>query len=396
MTVHLPISRHAYLAAVGTAWVALVLLWLVDLSSVTLFRHGLHNPAAVVPVVTGPAFATLVLAPAGRFSLWARVVVAIAGSWALTLFFLLTHYRPNWSWGLLETGALLTLLMLAARHITPVTTVLAQCVALGSAIVIAPLRTGHGVTALSACLVLTFCAGAILVLGCYLRAQDARRRRTVAAVREHERLELARELHDFVAHHVTGIVVQVQAARTIGHSAPEQVDQILRNIEKGSIETLDSMRRLVGMLRQPEEPGIWPDDLYTGLADLVARSADLNPTLDITDRARQAQLVPEVATSIQRVVQEALTNVRRHAPGTTVAVHIDTCDGQLLVQIRNSPPPGRASPSGGRGGFGLMGMRERAEAVGGALAAGPTDDGGWQVTARLPVRNTEGQHNEPA
>src|SRR5690606_21079624 len=117
---------------------------------------------------------------------------------------------------------------------------------------------------------LTFFVGGAIGLGCYLRTIDGRRRRAVADVRQNERLALARELHDFVAHHVTGIVVQAQAARTIRETAPQQVDQLLQGIEQAGSETLESMRKLVRVLREDDTGAVRPGELFAELAEMVA------------------------------------------------------------------------------------------------------------------------------
>ncbi|GGL18337.1 sensor histidine kinase [Streptomyces flaveus] len=112
-------------------------------------------------------------------------------------------------------------------------------------------------------------------------------------------------------------------------------------------------------------------------------------SLHLGTAARATKLAPEVETSVQRVVQEALTNVRRHAPGATVAVRVEAEDDRLLVEVRNSAPRERSAvPAGGRGGFGIVGLRERVEAVEGRLETGSTADGGWRVTAVFPVLST--------
>ncbi|MER7708850.1 histidine kinase [Kitasatospora sp. NPDC097605] len=386
----LPFPRRAQWTAVGSLYLALALLWLVDWVSFLPLTGNRHSVADFVLLACGPVFAALVLVPAERFTVRSRAAVVAAGSWAVTAVLALPGHGATGSWSLLESGALLVLLAVTARRAEPPAVAVALCAALGSAVIAAPLRREHAGDTATFAFLLTLAVGAALGLGCYLRALDARRTRAVAAVRQGERLELARDLHDFVAHHVTGIVVQAQAARTIREAAPEQVDTMLLGIEKAGLETLDSMRRLVRVLREEERRAVLPGELYAGLADLAAefsRRGGPDVTVRIEAAARCARLAPEVETSVRRVVQEALTNVRRHAPGAhAVTVHVGLRQGQLAVEVRNRPPSERGgAPAGGRGGFGLVGLRERAEAVGGSLTAGPTDEGGWETAARFPV-----------
>ncbi|MFK0290157.1 sensor histidine kinase [Streptomyces sp. NPDC090442] len=394
MEPHAPLPRRARWTATGALSLLLVLFWLADWASVQPLTGYPHTVADFVPLATAPFFAALLLVPHRRLTVPRRAALAAAGSWAVTLALVALPTRSAaGTWGLPESVALLGILLVTARRAEPPRAAVVLCVALGTAVVGGPLRMRYYGDLVNYAFVLTLAVGAVLGLGVYLRALDARRARAVAAVRQGERLELARDLHDFVAHHVTGIVVQAQAARTIRATAPEQVDAMLCGIERAGLETLDSMRRLVRVLREDEGRGVRPGELYATLAELAAdfsRRGGPDVTVRIAADARRARLAPEVETSVQRAVQEALTNVRRHAPGaTTVAIRaaLPSPQSQLTVEVRNGPSGerGATAPAGGRGGFGLVGLRERAEAVGGALTAGPTPEGGWQLTASFPV-----------
>ena len=164
---------------------------------------------------------------------------------------------------------------------------------------------------------------------------------------------------------------------------------ILENIQKAGAETLDSMRRLVRVLREVDGRPRRSRELFTELAALVSdfRMGEAQQaTLSVADPARSARLAPEVETSVHRLVQESLTNVRRHAADALVAVQVGLEDGRLRVEVRNTPPAARsAAPVGGRGGFGMVGLRERMAAMDGTLQAGGTPDGGWLVAATFPV-----------
>ncbi|MFB7493705.1 sensor histidine kinase [Streptomyces sp. NPDC056161] len=241
-------------------------------------------------------------------------------------------------------------------------------------------------------MVLAVCIAA----GCAAHALEVRRERAVHDVRQAERLALARDLHDLIAHHMTGIIVQANAALTIRATAPEKVDPILRTISRSGTETLESMRRLVRVLREDNHAALRPGDLLTELADLVsAHSADGDDTparLDVTAAARTAHLSPEVEVSVQRLVQEALTNVRRHAPGARATVHLDADRAGVRVTVTNTAPHRKAAaPAGGCGGFGLLGLRERVEALDGTLDTGALPHGGWQVRAAFPAAAPAGQ-----
>ncbi|WP_327723155.1 histidine kinase [Streptomyces europaeiscabiei] len=198
---------------------------------------------------------------------------------------------------------------------------------------------------------LTFAVGAAVGLGCYLRLLDARRARAVASVRQSERMELARDLHDFVAHHVTGIIVHANAALVIQETSPEQIKPLLEGISRAGGETLDSMRRLVRVLREDDHRSARPGDLPTELDRLVSAFAEngTDATLNVAPEVRGIRLAPEVETSVHRVVQEALTNVRRHAHGADVVVRLELDPrGHLRVEARNTAPQTRSTgPIGG-------------------------------------------------
>jgi signal transduction histidine kinase len=231
--------------------------------------------------------------------------------------------------------------------------------------------------------------GGALSVGAWMRLLDIRRRLVIDTARRDERLELARELHDVVAHHVAGIVVQAQAARIAAAKRPETLDATLEGIESAGNDALAAMRRVVSLLRDPGDAG----SLTPGpeqLSDLVSRFASHGPAVQLylPDRHQQPW-PPEVAATVYRVVQEALTNVVLHAPGAssvTVTVGDDRCG--VTVEVTDDAPRRalsglpRLAPGGGHG---LVGLRERAEALGGTLHAGPGPDGGWAVAAELPL-----------
>ncbi|MEI5101884.1 histidine kinase [Streptomyces sp. PmtG] len=356
-----------------------LLLWLGDLAS--------NLPSGSrLPLVSGPLALTALYARR-RVPVEALAAGAALVSGALTLV-MLRFDTAGGSWGLLESAALLALLTATART-ARIPAAYALCPLLAAAIVAAPVRAGFPSDAETFAFLLTLAAGGALALGGYLRSLDRHRAEAVTAVQEAERLALARDLHDFVAHHVTGIVVQAQAARTIRRSAPEQLDPLLAGIERAGTETLASMRRLVHVLRAEPDATTRPAELLTELAALVAAHGDgggAAAVLDVSAEARALPLAPEVGTTAHRVVQEALTNVRRHAPGAgNVRVRLSAAHGRLRVEVTNGPAPaGQRPPPGGRGGLGLVGLRERVTAVGGHLDAGPAPDGGWRVRAELP------------
>jgi signal transduction histidine kinase len=198
-------------------------------------------------------------------------------------------------------------------------------------------------------------------------------------IRLAERNALARELHDSVAHHVSAIAVQAQAARFVASTRPEQAQLALIAIEKTANDTIAEMRRMVGILRGDD------DDLFrvapSGLAAL-ASSAGV-PTVAVSGETDLAHLPGSIASAVFRIAQEAVTNARSHSRDVTmVDVHlaIDAHAAQLVV--RNDGLPTKRNAGGG---FGLVGMHERVHALGGVLSAGPVPNGGWVVHASIPL-----------
>ena len=227
-----------------------------------------------------------------------------------------------------------------------------------------------------------------VALGLWLRYVDRRRRNSAESVRRDERLALARELHDVVAHHITGIVLQTQAARITARRRPDadDLDGTLVEIEAAGGEALAAMRRVVGLLRDTDDAvttGTGPEQL----AELVKRFDGRGPAVTLSlPESDESHWPPEVASTVYRVVQESLTNIARHAmQARSASVEIARNAQGITIEVTDDAPPGPPRHLH-RGGFGLIGMRERVEALGGTLKAGPQPaGGGWAVTATLPV-----------
>ncbi len=202
-----------------------------------------------------------------------------------------------------------------------------------------------------------------------------------------ERARISRELHDVVAHHISMIAVQAETARLTTPGMPPGGAQRLLAIGDTARAALTEMRRLLGVLRTDADSGPAELQPQPGLGQLnelldAARDASGAGTRLIL-RGAPATLDPGVELAAYRIIQEALTNARRHAPGAAVDVELHYLDDSLVLRIRdNGPGPSDSSSSGA--GHGLLGMRERAAAVGGSLRIGAAAGGGFLVTANLP------------
>lgn len=202
-----------------------------------------------------------------------------------------------------------------------------------------------------------------------------------------ERMRIARELHDAVAHHMAVANAQAGTAAHLAATRPEQAREILTALVGTTSSALLELRATVGVLRQAGDPdtgSLEPAPGLERLPDLVAacRSAGLAVTVDTGGRARP--LTPGVDLTAYRIVQEALTNATKHAPGRAAHVGLDYGEARLRITVTDDGPP--LPPVVPGGGYGLMGMRERAHSVGGDLQAGPRPEGGFAVTATLPVQ----------
>jgi len=202
-------------------------------------------------------------------------------------------------------------------------------------------------------------------------------------IRNQERVALARELHDTVAHHVSAIAVQAQAGGVVAGIQPEKAAEVLAAIESEASRTLAEMRSMVRVLREEEAVAYSPQ---LGVADLPALArADATPTVEVSLDGSLTRLARPVDAALYRLAQESLTNAVRHARSAT-RVGIDVRRQGDAVRLRVSDD-GRTEPGPApQPGFGLLGMAERAQLLGGSLSAGPGPDGGWLVEAVLPVQ----------
>jgi signal transduction histidine kinase len=227
---------------------------------------------------------------------------------------------------------------------------------------------------------------------------DAARRAAAGDLLEHvargERARIARELHDVVAHHISMIAVQAETARVTTPGMPAAGARQLGAIGDTARAALTEMRRLLGVLREDSDldgPELSPTPGLEQLAELLdqARDAsDAGARLILSGRPRQ--LDPGVELAAYRIVQEALTNARRHARGAAVDVELVYGEQEISLRVRdNGPGPAAQMTDATLGGHGLTGMRERAAAVGGRLHTGPATGGGFLVEATLPVEGGE-------
>lgn len=219
-------------------------------------------------------------------------------------------------------------------------------------------------------------------MGAAIRYYAYTRIRDIDIAKAREREHLARDLHDTVAHHVSGIAIQAQAGRAVATSHPERAAEVLAVIEAAASETLTELRTMVGVLRASDGADFAP---RPGVADLkqLAGQVDGGPQVEVELSGALDDLSPVVGAALYRLTQESVTNARLHARYVTrVVVRIvgDAQRVQLTVDDDGAISTSGASPAG----YGLVGMRERALLLGGTFHAGPRASGGWRVEAMLP------------
>ncbi|MGW7523248.1 sensor histidine kinase [Streptomyces sp. NPDC054783] len=202
-----------------------------------------------------------------------------------------------------------------------------------------------------------------------------------------ERTTIARELHDVVAHHMSVVAIQAEAAPYRVENPPEELEKAFATIRENAVAALTELRRVLGVVRAEDYEA--PDAPQPTLADLdglLANVREAGLTVDKAVTGAVRELPQGVELSAYRIVQEALSNTLRHAPGASARVEIGYVLGGLGLRILNTPPPAPhlVKPSPGAG-HGITGMRERVSMLNGEMTADPSQDGGYEVTVFLPV-----------
>jgi signal transduction histidine kinase len=357
-------------------------LWAGFVALLTAPRETGSLPAVLLAIMTVvPALLAI------RWPLWAwRLLVVLV---ALTpVGYPGTTRLWGWPWspGLALTAALV-LFVVATAYEQAVLFVVAAVTTAVSALWI---RDGRDLVLLVALLVV------VLVVGNAVRqrrvaeldsAEQQRRRAEEAAKAAvlAERARIAREMHDVVAHHMSVLAVRADSARFRFAGLPGDVVTEFAELTGTARSGLAEMRRLLGVLRTEDADGpvTVPQPHVASVTELVERVRALGTPCGVTLRGELDRVPAGVGLSVYRIVQEALSNAVRHAPGAGIDVDVRVDAGSVHAVVRNAPG-GPGEPGTGAG-HGLIGMRERAAMLGGTLEAGPTGEGGFEVAAQLPL-----------
>jgi signal transduction histidine kinase len=201
-----------------------------------------------------------------------------------------------------------------------------------------------------------------------------------------ERARIARELHDVVTHSVSVMVMQTGAARQIMGRDVDRSGELLQSVEASGRSALEELRRLLGLLSEEDENApLEPQPGVTEIGSLVDQVRDTGIPVELSIEGQPRVVSRGVAVAVYRIVQEALTNVLKHAGGAPTSVVLRWASGELEVEILDRGPPQWLDDTGAWTGRGLAGMRERATMYGGTLDAGPGPEGGYAVRARIPL-----------
>ncbi|MEU8541191.1 histidine kinase [Streptomyces sp. NPDC048717] len=326
-----------------------------------------------------------------------RPVLAFWASLLATPFIGFFTGWDGWPWSRSAFATHLVVLVLVAARTRPRVAGWMWVVTAGLTLFM-ELFLGYGLTSNSVPF-LFLSALALLAVSVVQIRRDAKRQvtaeQTVTAVERskrtvlEERTTIARELHDVVAHHMSVVAIQAEAAPYRVENPPPELEKAFATIRENAVAALSELRRILGVVRAEDyEAPDAPQPTLADLDDLIAnvREAGLDVTRTVTGARRE--LPQGVELSAYRIVQEALSNVLRHAPGATAAVEVSYVLGGLGLRIVNGPARGLTKPSPGAG-HGITGMRERVAMLGGEMTAGEAADGGYEIAVYVPVARGE-------
>ncbi|MER7941030.1 sensor histidine kinase [Streptomyces sp. NPDC048511] len=383
----------------GVVWFPHAVVGVVALISLMegVFSANTYSPFGMVTVVTAflPAAALMMTLVRPVLAFW--VSIAITPLVAAT--------SSDWPWGASAFACHLGVLVVVAARTRPRTAAWMWLITLfvGSAL-------GNFAAAYSSSSepMAVASALALLLVALVQVRRDAQRevtvQRTVTAVERdrrtllEERTTIARELHDVVAHHMSVVAIQAEAAPYRVENPPPELEQAFVTIRENAVAALTELRRVLGVVRAEDYEA--PDAPQPTLAEIDrlldnVRETGLETEKTVTGAVRE--LPQGVELSAYRIVQEALSNTLRHAPGAAAKVELGYVLGGLGVRVVNGPARGLVKPSPGAG-HGITGMRERVAMLDGEMTAGSTQDGGYEVAVFLPVpaQRSEAEDGEGA
>ncbi|WP_329384102.1 sensor histidine kinase [Streptomyces sp. NBC_01716] len=355
---------------------------------------GTSNGTGLVELMTVVPLVLVLVRPVAAWWL-ALAVTAITG--------MSVSYYGDWPWTPAAFASYLAVMTIVAIRTNPRTAAWMWALTLVYSTVVETLFGGGVYGSTSAPMLFVSALSLLTVSALHIR-RDAKKevavQRSVNAVERsrrtllEERTTIARELHDVVAHHMSVVAIQAEAAPYRVENPPPELEKAFATIRENAVAALTELRRVLGVVRAEDYDA--PDAPQPTLADLEGllsnvREAGLTVEKAVTGAVRE--LPQGVELSAYRIIQEALSNALRHAPGATAKVEVSYVLGGLGLRIVNTPPQGLVKPSPGAG-HGITGMRERVTMLNGEMTARLLPDGGYEVAAYIPVAAQE--EDEPA
>ncbi|WP_425575581.1 sensor histidine kinase [Streptomyces gobitricini] len=361
------------------------------------FPHALVAGAALVVLAIGytdgqpvtgfvPAAAVLLtlVRPVGAF--WLSLVTAPFVS-------VLSGFWDGWPWAPTSFAAHVVVLTVVAARTGPRTSAwMWALTGVYGFFCEAVLSRGGGAQTAPMLVVSAFALLCVIVLHTRRQAkEEVTAQQTVTAQERsrrtllEERTTIARELHDVVAHHMSVVAIQAEAAPYRVENPPPELEQAFATIRENAVAALAELRRILGVVRAEDyEAPDAPQPTLADLDSLIANVREAGLTVDATVTGAARELPQGVELSAYRIVQEALSNVLRHAPGASAKVEVAYVLGGLGLRVLNGPPRGLVKPSPGAG-HGITGMRERVAMLDGEMTAEATEGGGYEVAAFIPA-----------
>ncbi|MGW0547357.1 sensor histidine kinase [Streptomyces altiplanensis] len=384
LTRRLPKRIRTYAAWMPHAVVVGLAMVVMLLSAVVADSGGGTLATAISGFIPAAALVMTLVRPAGAWwvSLLSTPVVGVLG-----------HSWDGWPWTPSSFVAHIgVMVVVAARTRTRTAAWMWASTAVYALFAETFLGTGYSTDSPQ---MLFFSALALLVVTVLHVRREAKEevtvQKTVTAVERdrrtllEERTTIARELHDVVAHHMSVVAIQAEAAPYRVENPPPELEQAFVTIRENAVAALTELRRVLGVVRAEDYEA--PDAPQPTLADLdrlLTNVRDAGLTVDRTVTGAVRELPQGVELSAYRIIQEALSNALRHAPGATAKVEVSYVLGGLGLRIVNTAPQGLAKPSPGAG-HGITGMRERVSMLNGEMTAQETGDGGYEVAVFVPV-----------
>ncbi|MBT2487915.1 two-component sensor histidine kinase [Streptomyces sp. ISL-96] len=384
LTRRLPGRLRRYAAWTPHAVVVGLAVIVMLLSAVVADSEGGSLGAAVSGLIPAAALVMTLVRPAGAWwvSLLSTPVVGVLG-----------HSWDGWPWTPSSFVAHIGVMTVVAARTRPRTAAwMWACTAVYALFAEAFIGSGSGTDSPQ---MLFFSALALLTTTVVHVRREAQRevtvQRTVTAVERdrrtllEERTTIARELHDVVAHHMSVVAIQAEAAPYRVENPPPELEQAFVTIRENAVAALTELRRVLGVVRAEDyEAPDAPQPTLAELDRLIANVRDAGLAVDKTVTGSVRELPQGVELSAYRIIQEALSNALRHAPGSTAKVEVSYVLGGLGLRIVNTAPQGLVKPSPGAG-HGITGMRERVAMLNGEMTAEAAQDGGYEVAVFVPV-----------